>query len=270
MLLFPAVPAAAQTYTSAYSEVALISETKGVVRGKTAWLGLHIKTKPGWHTYWRNPGESGLATQIDWSLPGGLSVGGIQWPVPQKFKLGPVTSYGYKNEALLLVPLTVDSRIGTNGVAALTATANWLVCGDICVPERATFKLSLPVVDSNTGPATALFQTYRENLPAGPPILATGSQTEDRVTLTVDASARDWGPVDRLAFFAATEGAVEPGAPQTIAIEDRKLIISVKPGFLAQDKKLTVVEGVLVSHSIVNGKIRRKGVKLTANFKPGA
>lgn len=259
--------AMAQKFTSPYSEVSLVSETTHLVPGKTAWVGLHIKIRPGWHTYWRNPGDSGLPTKIAWSLPSGLSAGDIHWPIPEKFAFGPLAGYGYKNETLLMVPLTVDGGVGAGAEAKVTANADWLLCADVCVPERATFSLTLPVADRAAGLRNALFRTYRDRLPAEPPLMAEGHQTAQAIRISARLPDDGWRAEDGLEFFTASEGAAEASAPQRIRLEGRRLVMELKPGYLAEESRLTVLEGVLVSGA-GNGS-GRKGIKLIARFDPG-
>ncbi|MBC7940485.1 MAG: protein-disulfide reductase, partial [Chitinophagaceae bacterium] len=53
---------------------------EGVSAGKPVWLGLKIDHQPHWHTYWKNPGDSGLPTALEWTLPAGVTAGEIAWP----------------------------------------------------------------------------------------------------------------------------------------------------------------------------------------------
>lgn len=267
LALFAPQQATAQKFTSPYSEVSLISETARLVPGETAWVGLHIKMRPGWHTYWRNPGDSGLPTRIAWSLPNGIAAGDIHWPIPEKFAFGPFAGFGYKNETLLMVPLAVDGGAGAGGEATVTADATWLVCEDICVPERAQFSLTLPVADRAAGPRNPLFRTYRDRLPAEPPIAAEGRQTAQAIRISARLPAAGWRAGDGLEFFPASEGAADISAPQSIRLEGRRLVVELKPEYLAEESRLTVLEGVLVSGGGTGSG--RKGIKLIARFNPG-
>ncbi|HET9206299.1 MAG TPA: protein-disulfide reductase DsbD domain-containing protein, partial [Burkholderiaceae bacterium] len=82
---------------------------EGVAAGKPLWLGLLLRHAPQWHTYWKNPGDSGLPTTLAWKLPTGVSAGAIEWPTPQRLPIGPLMNYGYEGTVLLPVPLTVTS-----------------------------------------------------------------------------------------------------------------------------------------------------------------
>ena len=85
----------------------MLHAPQGVQVGQTFWLGLQIQHQPHWHTYWQNPGDSGLPTRLQWQLPAGLQAGDIVWPLPKKIPIGTLANYGYENQVLLAVPVTV-------------------------------------------------------------------------------------------------------------------------------------------------------------------
>ncbi|WP_312792547.1 protein-disulfide reductase DsbD family protein [Diaphorobacter nitroreducens] len=120
----------------------------GVGPGKPLWLGLSITHQPEWHTYWKNPGDSGLPTQLEWQLPAGIDAGEVAWPVPRKIPLGNLANYGYEGTVLLPVPMTVSPAFNP-GPLAKEATfqlkASWLVCRQECIPEEGSFTLQLPL-----------------------------------------------------------------------------------------------------------------------------
>lgn len=122
----------------------------GVVPGKPLWVGLQIQHQPHWHTYWKNPGDSGLPTQMTWTLPAGIQAGDIAWPAPRRIRLGTLANYGYEGTVLLPVPLTVtpDFKPPLFGDAEIKLKANWLVCEKECIPEEGSFVLKLPVRSS--------------------------------------------------------------------------------------------------------------------------
>ena len=136
---------------------------EGVVAGKPVWLGLKIAHQPHWHTYWKNPGDSGLPTTLEWTLPAGVAAGEIQWPTPAKLPIGPLMNFGYEGTLLLPVPVTVPA-----GFAAQTLDvklrADWLVCKEVCIPESGEFALQLPV-QAATAAHAGLFDAARAALP---------------------------------------------------------------------------------------------------------
>lgn len=111
---------------------------------------LHLHMEPGWHTYWINPGDAGLATTITWTLPPGFTAGPIQWPTPEKHPMGPLMTYGYAGDVYLITRITVPASMRSIDVRApapvfqFTAHASWLVCKEEeCIPGKAD--LTLPM-----------------------------------------------------------------------------------------------------------------------------
>ncbi|MBK8073027.1 MAG: thioredoxin family protein [Ramlibacter sp.] len=120
----------------------------GVAPGKPVWVGLQITHKPEWHTYWKNSGDSGLPTVLDWTLPPGVTAGEIAWPLPKKLPIGNLANYGYEGTVLLPVPLTITSGFKPgllSGDLEVRLKAAWLVCKKECIPEEGEFTLKLPV-----------------------------------------------------------------------------------------------------------------------------
>jgi thiol:disulfide interchange protein len=120
----------------------------GADPGKTVWVGLQLAHQPEWHTYWKNSGDSGLPTALQWTLPPGVMAGDIAWPVPKKIPIGDLANYGYDGTVLLPVPLTITpdfkpSLLGSD--IEIKLKANWLVCRRECIPEEGEFTLRLPV-----------------------------------------------------------------------------------------------------------------------------
>src|SRR5579863_5238522 len=146
----------------------LVAEAGSVVPGGTLRVDLHLDIIPGWHTYWRNPGDAGLPTEIAWDLPAGFSAGESAWPAPERFVLGTIGNYGYQGTADLLVPIAAPVGLAPGGTVHLAADATWLVCSEICIPGEAKLALDLPV--GATAPAgdpatAALFAAVRNRLP---------------------------------------------------------------------------------------------------------
>ena len=113
----------------------------GVTPGQPVWVGLQLAHQPEWHTYWKNSGDSGLPTQLQWTLPPGVLAGDIAWPVPKKIPIGTLANYGYEGTVLLPVPLTVTpdfkpSLLG--GDMEVKLKASWLVCRRNASPKRAS------------------------------------------------------------------------------------------------------------------------------------
>ena len=143
---------------------------QGVQAGQPVWVGLRLTHQPEWHTYWQNPGDSGLPTQIEFNLPAGVQAGPIQWPLPHKLKAGHLTNYGYDGTTLLAVPLQISPAFQASTTLEIQAHANWLVCRLECVPQEGDFTLRIPV-QSSTASHRAAFEATWAQQPATLPNL---------------------------------------------------------------------------------------------------
>lgn len=131
-------------------------------------MGIRLRMKPGWHTYWKNPGDSGLPTSVEWTLPSGFTTGPIEWPAPERMVSGAEVSYGYPGEVLLPVLVTPPVAIAASTMR-IAGKVTWLECADVCLPGSATLDLTLPVTREAPapGPETAAFTTARSHMPRG-------------------------------------------------------------------------------------------------------
>ena len=148
----------------------LVAEQTAPAAGSMLWLDLHLAVAPGWHTYWRNPGDAGEPTTIDWTLPPGFSAGDIEWPIPERIVVDTITSYGYRGSTDLLIPVTVPAAFAGDA-QHIAADVKFLVCSDICIPGETTVGLTLgsggPTVPD---PAVAArFAAARARLPQPAP-----------------------------------------------------------------------------------------------------
>jgi thiol:disulfide interchange protein len=156
------------TFTTEHVRAELVAHAPdGVAPGKTVWVGLQLAHQPEWHTYWKNAGDSGLPTQLEWTLPAGVQAGDIAWPVPRKIPIGNLANYGYEGTVLLPVPLTITpdfkpSLLGANLDVRLKA--QWLVCRKECIPEDGEFVLKVPA-KSTTALNAAAFNASFEAQP---------------------------------------------------------------------------------------------------------
>ena len=129
---------------AAHTQAQLVLADEAARPGETVWAGVRLKMEPGWHTYWKNPGEAGMATKIEWTLPQGVTAGDIEWPLPEKLPPAEVTTFGYENEVVLLVPLKVAADVKP-GALALSAKVSWLECKDQCIPANSPVQATLTV-----------------------------------------------------------------------------------------------------------------------------
>ena len=172
--LAAAVLAAAGAFAEApppgrHVKATLVAETDAVAPGRALVAGIRLQMDAGWHTYWRNPGDSGLPTRVRWTLPGGFAAGELQWPVPERFATGPLVSFGYSGDVLLPVEIRVPAAF-TAKEARLAVRVDWLECREACLPGRSELTLALPVrAAPRPGKDAALFAQARQRLPSALP-----------------------------------------------------------------------------------------------------
>ncbi len=168
----------------------LVHAAQGLRAGQTFWLGLQIEHQRDWHTYWQNPGDSGLPTRLQWQLPAGLEAGDIAWPLPKKFPIGTLANYGYEGRLLLTVPVkaSADFRFPSSGVLPIQLHAEWLVCRQECIPQEGRFTLNLTSAAPQSTNA-ALFEANQKLSPQPLPQLQQGGTwiTGGQATLSDDA-----------------------------------------------------------------------------------
>ena len=139
-------PVTAVVQTEQVRAELLAHAPQGIDPGKTVWVGLQLTHQPHWHTYWKNPGDSGLPTTLDWKLPAGVQAGAISWPAPEKIAIGSLANFGYEGTVLLAVPLTIGPDFRGNGVLGdleVRLNASWLVCRQECIPQDGDFVLRI-------------------------------------------------------------------------------------------------------------------------------
>lgn len=139
-----ALPASATPVRTANLEAELHSSRAVIAPGERFVIVLRQTLNPGWHTYWRNPGAAGQPTEIVWRLPAGFAAGEISWPTPAPIQVESLVNYGYSGEVLLPIEITAPAALRVGARVTLNASATWVVCSDICVPERGDFSLTLP------------------------------------------------------------------------------------------------------------------------------
>ena len=226
-------------------EAELVADRTALVPGETLTVALRLAIAPGWHTYWRNPGDSGLPTTLAWQLPAGLSAGPIEWPAPQMLPVGPLMNYGYEGEVLHLFELTATKRLSPGTTATLKARADWLVCRETCIPDGADLTLALPVAksarpDAKWGTKIAAARAALPRPLAGWTATAQGSGQAIALKLVAPAGAADPGT---LQFFPNAENLVEPSGVQRLARDGDAYVLTlpVASAFSARPDRLAGV-----------------------------
>jgi thiol:disulfide interchange protein len=208
-------PAAAVVTTNEVRAELLVHAPQGITAGQPVWLGLQLAHQPEWHTYWKNSGDSGLPTQLEWILPAGVSAGEIAWPTPKKIPIGNLANYGYENTVLLPVPLTVLPQFKGEQLD-VRLKASWLICKKECIPQEGEFALKVPAKGSSAFNAqafdSALATRPRDVNGGASQIAVAGSALQ--VSLT-GLPANLQGKL--LEFFPETGGVIEPAGRWTQA-----------------------------------------------------
>jgi len=211
----------------------LLAEVADVQPGQTITLGVQQRIIPHWHTYWFNPGDSGLATKIKWELPQGASAGEIQWPIPSRFRLGPITNYGYENEVTLLTDIAVpaDAKVGERFF--IKATVDWLVCEEECIPQQVQLTLELPIAATSQGIAgdgAQWIAKARSRLPIASPWPVSVEYLADKIALRVDNAALQMDSIKDVWFYASQWGHTTHSAAQPRRLDGAATIIELEPG----------------------------------------
>ncbi len=261
-----ALVAHAAPVRTAHVEAELVSERGAFIPGQPLTVALRLAMDRGWHTYWQNPGDSGLPTTLAWKLPPGMRAGPIQWPAPRLLPVGPLTNYGYEGEVLLLSDIASSGEIADASTVTLAARADWLVCKEICIPEGADLTLELPVaaresagettaLDSRWSAAIAKTRTSFPRALDGWTASATAKGSTVDLVLTPAPGAA--APVDlgKLRFFAYSAGQIEPSGTQELSRHEASWTLTL-PVAVQRVGEFTRLSGVLESTAAFGGNGR--------------
>ncbi len=160
-----ALPANAEEGKSAHITARLIADSATVAPNGDVTVALDYTPAPGWHTYWVNPGDTGLPPKFKWNLPDGVTTGDIKWPVPETLPAFGLMSYGFTGQTLLLIPLHNASALAADDTLPIRAHVDFLVCADICIPESLDVSLDLKVGAAKPGGDAALIEKAKKALP---------------------------------------------------------------------------------------------------------
>jgi thiol:disulfide interchange protein DsbD len=251
-------------------EARLVAEVDAAAPGSTVLVGLHKIIRPHWHTYWRNPGDAGEPTSVTITAPEGLTTSEIVWPLPTMIPVaGVLLNYGYEGELLLPFELTVPADARPGDTLAIEATAYWLVCEEICIPEEASLALALPiaaeaVADSGWG------ATLQETVAGAPRNLGFEARLEragDKVRLTVSDPILEAAVAGRairaVEFFPFDGDVVVPAAEQVVRYGERGIELTLTPNFGLLEE-LRPIAGVLAFEELRGVEWARHGVEIAA------
>jgi thiol:disulfide interchange protein len=260
-----AVPAAAQIDSAPKVQARLVTEAGEVAPGGALTVALEQVIRPGWHTYWSNPGEAGLPTTVDWTLPTGWKAGAIEWPYPKRLPVPPLMNYGYEGKVWLLTRLTVPAGAAPGTIVTLKGHASWLVCQEVCIPEDRMLSVDVAVSAAPIAPYATIeeqFADARAKMPTTSPWPVV-FHSSDTLDLFVASPTLAQAQLKDATFFPTEEDYVVDAASQQIGTAQNGLVLRLKPAKKA--KHAAALSGVLVLTS-ADGSVQA----LDVNAKPGA
>ena len=224
LALAVAAPAHAAEGQSAHIKARLIADSATVAPGGWIRVGLAYDAAKGWHTYWINPGDTGLAPKFTWNLPDGVTAGDVQWPTPTLLPAFGLMSYGYDGPTTLLIPLTNASHLGAGDTLPIKAHVDFLVCADVCIPESLDVSLNLKVGASSPGPDAGAMARAIAALPQAKGPAGTVDLNKGMVDLGFPTALEGRGAY----FFPAQSDLVSAPAPQALDLGGQGFALRVK------------------------------------------
>ncbi|MBN1917877.1 MAG: hypothetical protein JW889_08215 [Verrucomicrobia bacterium] len=227
-----------------------MAEASSVRPGHPIEVAVLFDVERGWHVYWRNPGDAGLGPSITWALPPGWSAGEIQWPYPERISTPGVTTYGYRDDFMLLVELTPPDALEIGATITLRADVDWLACDEACVAGNAKVGLALPVaaeVPACDEHWAERFAEARARLPIEPPGWRVRARADsDHVVLELTPPDGFDTALDGVQFFPYDGHLIDHGAKQVLSATDDGFRLSIRRARSGRDIPARVV-GILVS-----------------------
>ena len=235
-----------------HTQATLVLAAETARPGDTVMAGVRLRMDPEWHTYWRNPGASGIATTIGWQLPAGITAGSIQWPVPEKLPDEDLTTYIYKDEVILLVPLKLATDLPL-GSLTLKANVAWLECKVACVRGEAGVAGVLQV-GQVTKPSRdiSLIEAWQQKLPRSSNGISPRAWWETPASGNLRPMIVEWSSP-----AAATEADFYPDASEACEVQEATVRMPADAGKIRlrkQVKKLAAewpghISGVLAQQT---------------------
>ena len=224
----------------------LLSSRASIAPGERFWVGLRQDFDAGWHSYWRNPGDSGFPATLAWTLPSGATAGPTLWPAPDRQPFGTLVNYGHAGSLLLLAEITTPETLRPGDRFRIELAATWLVCADICIPEEARFTLNLVVGGSHADPDGApRLLTALQGLPQAAPWRSVHARADGRVLLRLEDPSLAAAPIAGAYFFPDRQDLIDHAAPQRRAVDAAGITIEMRLTEEGARQPLVSLDGVL-------------------------
>lgn len=247
LVVAASLPLQAEPVKAAHTTVELLSDSSVVAPGQTFHLGVKFEMEPDWHIYWKNAGASGLPPELTWKLPKGFELGDIQWPAPKRISLEGLVSYGYKDTVTFIVPVKAPEDLELGAEIPIQLELFYLICKEVCLPGDASVALTLKAGAVTNGVNDALYASARASQPqADSPFELVAVAQEEKVLIVEVNGAK---LPEKLYFFSATEGLVDPNLDQDYTVTDGVGRLSLPLDYTYFEEEIVELVGVLQSAS---------------------
>ena len=231
----------AEIVDTGHARISLIKDHSDFVPGTSINIGLKVSMDKGWHTYWRNPGDSGGPIEIDWNLPKGFSISDIKWPLPEKIEYPPLMTYGYEDFVIYPMVLSIPADYSDD---YFEMNADILICADVCIPESGKISSNLLDIESDS-----LIYEWLESVPSKSlPITTSLNDNNLEIRFTFDKEIKE------IYFFPDENNSIDYSSKQNFYKKDDGYFLSIK---LFNDE-FQNVSGVLdidgTGYNVSNGK----------------
>lgn len=232
---------AATTVQNDITRATLIADTDAIKAGTPFKLGVLLEPKEGWHSYWENPGDAGLATVLTWALPQNFSASNTLWPAPERINEGPLTIYGYHNAVFLPVTITPPETLDNLQVYSISVKAEWLICKDICIPESATLDIALPVGNPASTANERWFEEHQKKFPKTLDETFAFTHNLTNIDISVPIEALGTNNISEAQFFVRESNALRYAGKQAFKTDSHTLNLSIEKSNSDTPKKLSGV-----------------------------
>ncbi|GJL85543.1 MAG: thio:disulfide interchange protein [Micavibrio sp.] len=245
-----------------YVKIRVLPERNIVKPGDEILIGIEQSIYPQWHTYWRNPGDSGAEPRVEWDMPDGFAIGNIHWPTPHKIPYGPLMNFGYSDNAILLQKLTIPETL-PDGPITLTATVEILVCKDICIPESGEYTITLNDKSIPPEDNSAYLAAAQAHLPVPVPWHASYEVDGQDVVLKVQSDNISFDSIkpEGFEFFPLEWGLIDNPTPSKTTLYQNEIVMAQGRG----ERSLNEIKATEIILAFTNSENQRQAVSFIAS-----
>ena len=230
-----------------FVKAGIVAEDAVLAPGTPSRLALAMDIQSGWHTYWKNSGDSGQAVEITWTAPEGVEIGAFKWPAPHRQPFPPMMNYGYSDRAVFTMPVSVGKDWPAGKPVDLKAEVYWLVCEMVCIPERGEVSFSIPTGETAVvnGSAADLFREAEEMRAAASPFEARYEYDGTNLSLRFDGVGFDADTLEDAYFYPSEWGLIDHAATQVATTDPEGLTLVIPKSTEEEPAPEGTIRGVL-------------------------